>query len=83
MSRLSRDSRTTFVRMSHDFSANVAYFHFNSYDSRAIFVQDECRLVIFSRQIVTRFSHVFSRLSRDCRATFTRHSYECCKNFAL
>ena len=27
------------VRVSHDFPANLAYFHFNSYDSRATFVR--------------------------------------------
>ena len=31
----SHDSRETFGRVSHDFPANVAYFHFHSYDSRA------------------------------------------------
>ena len=55
---LSRDCRTTFVRVSHDFPANVNYFHLNSF---------ECRLVLFSRQIVARFS-------QDCRATVVRHS---------
>ena len=39
VARESRDCRTTFVRVSHDFPANVTYFHFNSYDSRATFVQ--------------------------------------------
>ena len=33
------DSHATFVRVSHDFPANVSYFHFNSYDSRATFVR--------------------------------------------
>ena len=31
--------RATFVRVSHDFPANVTYFHLNSYDSRATFVR--------------------------------------------
>ena len=39
VAKLSQDSRTTFVRVSHDFPANVSYFHFNSYDSRATFVR--------------------------------------------
>ena len=39
VARLSHDSRATFVRVSHDFPANVSYFHFNSYDSRATFVR--------------------------------------------
>ena len=30
-----RDCRATVVRVSHDFLANVAYFHFHSYHSRA------------------------------------------------
>ena len=37
--RLSCDSRATFVRVSHDFPANVTYFHLNSYDSRATFMR--------------------------------------------
>ena len=57
---MSHDSRATFVRVSHHFPANVTYFHLNSYDSRAT-------LVLFSRQIVARFS-------QDCRATVMRHS---------
>ena len=44
-------------------AANVTYFHLNSYDSRATFI----RLVLFSRQIVARFS-------QDCRATVVRLS---------
>ena len=77
---ISRECRATFVRVSHDFPANVTYFHLNSYDSRATFVRVsrdirasvarhsyECRLVLFSRQMVTRFS-------QDCRATVVRHS---------
>ena len=39
VARWSRDCRTTFVRVPHDFPANVAYFYFNSYDSRATFVR--------------------------------------------
>ena len=35
VARLSHDSRETFGRVSHDFPANVAYFHFHYYDSRA------------------------------------------------
>ena len=42
-----------------------------------------CRLVLISRQIVARCSHVFSRLSRDCRTTFIRQLYECREIFAL
>ena len=61
---MSHDNRSTFVRVSHDFPANVTYFHLNSYDSRATY---ECRLILFSRQIVVRFS-------QDCRATVVRHS---------
>ena len=63
--RLSHDSSVIFVRVSHDFLANVTYFHSNSYNSRATFVrvsQYECRLVIFSRQIVARFL-------QDCHTT--------------
>ena len=39
VAQLSHDSRATFVRMSHDFPANVdlAYFYFDLYDSRATF----------------------------------------------
>ena len=72
------------MRVSHDFPANVTYFHLNSYDSRATFVRVsrdihasvarhsyECRLVLFSRQIVARFS-------QDCRATVMRHSHDIC-----
>ena len=69
---ISRDNRETFVRVSHDVSTNVAYFH--SYNSRETFMSVtrhsyECRLVLFSRQIVARCSHVFSRLLRDRPAT--------------
>ena len=32
---IATDSRETFGRVSHDFPANVAYFHFHYYDSRA------------------------------------------------
>ena len=39
VARLSHDSRMTFVRVSHDFPANVAYFHFHSYGSRTTFVR--------------------------------------------
>ena len=56
--------RATVVRVSHDFPANVTYFHLNSYDARHSY---ECCLVLFSRQIVARFS-------QDCRATVLRHS---------
>ena len=35
VARLSHDSRETFGRVYHDFPANVAYFHFHYYDSRA------------------------------------------------
>ena len=61
------------MRVSHDFPANVTYFHLNSYDSRATFVRvsrdirTNVRLGLFSRQIVARFS-------QDCRATVVRHS---------
>ena len=67
--RLSHDSCATFVRVSHDFPANVTYFHLNSYDIRASVTRHsyKCRLVLFSRQIVARFS-------QDCRATVVRHS---------
>ena len=36
---ISRDSRETLVRVSHDFPTNVAYFHFHWYDSRATFAR--------------------------------------------
>ena len=77
------------MRVTPDFPANVAYFQFNSYDSRATIraivarLSYECRFVLFSRQIVARFSHVVSRLSRDRRAKLARHSYECREHFAL
>ena len=70
---ISRDYRATFVRVSHDFPANVTYSLFKfvrqSRDIRASVARHsyECRLVLFSRQIVARFS-------QDCRATFVRHS---------
>ena len=35
VARLSHDSRETFGRVSHYFPANVAYFYFHYYDSRA------------------------------------------------
>ena len=57
ISRLSRDCNLfslKFVRQSRDIRASVAR---HSY---------ECRLVLFSRQIVARFS-------QDCRATVVRH----------
>ena len=70
VTRLSHDSRATFVRVSHDFPANVTYFHLNSYDSRASVARHwyECRLVLFSRQIVGRFS-------QDCHATLAKISH--------
>ena len=57
------------MRVSRDFPANVTYIHLNSYDIRASVARHsyECRLVLFSRQIVARFS-------QDCRATVVRHS---------
>ena len=36
---ISRHCRATFVRVSHDFPRNVAYFHFHSYVSRATLVR--------------------------------------------
>ena len=83
---ISRDCRATFVRVSHDFPTNVALFYYHSYDSRATFVRvshDICRLVLLSRRIVARCSHVFLILSRDCHTILARHSYECRVNFAL
>ena len=67
---ISRDCRAI-VRVSHDFPANVTYFHLNSYDSHATLARYsyECHLVLFSRQIVARFS-------QDCRATVVRHSHD-------
>ena len=50
---------------SHDVPTIVAYFH--SYDSCETFMSVaqhsyKCRLVLFSRQIVARCSHDFSRV---------------------
>ena len=80
--------RATFVKVSHEFPANVAYFPFHSYNSRETFISVarhsyESRLILFSHQIVARCSHVFSRLSRDCNETLAPHSYQCRENFAL
>ena len=76
VARLSFDSRVTFVSLSHDVPTNVALvsvsFVRKSRDIRESVSRHsyECRLVLFSRQIVARSSHVFSRLSRDCRTIF-------------
>ena len=56
VARLSHDSRATFVRVSHDFPANVSIL---------ILIRTTVARHLFSRQIVTSFSHVVSRLSRD------------------
>ena len=50
--------------MSHNFPANVTYFHLNSYDSRTTFMRVSR---LFSRQIVARFS-------QDCCATVVQHT---------
>ena len=80
---------TTFVRVSHDFPANVTYFHLNLYDSPATFMRvsrDICTNVV-RMSLSFIFSpdsrEVFARLSRDRRATLARHLYECHENFAL
>ena len=83
---MSHDSRATFVRVSHDFPKNVAYLHFNLYelgDIRSSVARHsyECRLVLFSRQIVAMVSHVVSRLLRDRRGTLARHSWQRLSNF--
>ena len=74
---ISRDCRTTFVRVSHDFPANVAHFRFHSYDSRESVARHsyESRLVLFSRQIVARCSRFLKTVARplyDTCTTFVR-----------
>ena len=75
---ISRDCRTL-VRVSHDFSANVTYFHLNSHDSHATFVRVshnihtcECRTTFIRMSLSFIFSpdscEVFARLSHHCRA---------------
>ena len=39
LARLSHDSCKTFVRVSHDFPTNEAYFRFHSLNSRATFAR--------------------------------------------
>ena len=76
--RLSRDSRATVARQSRDIHESVSRhsresnlfsckFVRQSRDIRVARHSYECRLVLFSRQIVARFS-------QDCRATVVRHS---------
>ena len=43
---VSHDSRETFVRVSHDVSTNVAYFHLHLKYSGETFVKYECRKVL-------------------------------------
>ena len=79
---ISRDYRETFVRVSHDFPTNVAYFHFHSYDSRATFVRvshDIRTNVAFifspdSREVFACFLKTVARPSYDTRTTFVRVS---------
>ena len=80
---VSRDSCEAFVRVSHYVPANVVYFHLYDICESVARHSYENRLVLFSRQIVARHSHVFSRLLCDRRMTLARHSYECRENFAL
>ena len=82
VARLSHDSRATFVRVSHDFSVapgNLFSFKFvqQSRDIRASVARHsyECRLVLFPRQIVARFS-------QDCLATVVRLSRDICTSVA-
>ena len=75
VARLSYDSRETFVRLSHDVPMNVALVSFSfvrqSRDIRESVSRHsyECRLVLFSRQIVAR---TVARLSYGIRTTIVR-----------
>ena len=68
----------TVARVSQDVLTNVALFSFpflrQSQDIRESVARHsyECRLVLFSRQIVARCSHVFSRLLHDIRTSVTK-----------
>ena len=62
------DSRETFVRVSHNILTNKDWFHFHSNDSCDTFMRVsnntyDCRLVLFSCQIVMSCLYGFSRLS--------------------
>ena len=82
VARLSYDSRETFVRLSPDVPTNVFLVSF-SFIRQSRDIRDsvsrhsyECRLVLFSRQIVAR---TVARLSYGIRATIVRES----RNFRI
>ena len=86
VARLSYDSCETFVRLSHDVPTNVALVSFSfvrqSRDIRESVSRHsyECRLVLFSPQIVAR---TVARLSYGIRTTIVRESRNfCIVNFA-
>ena len=66
------------MRMSHDFPANVAYFHFHSYNSRTTFVMSRMSFsFIFSpdsREVLACFLKTVARQSDDTRTPFIRVS---------
>ena len=89
----SHDIRTSVAKISHCNSPKFRRDRFatlagTSNDSRKTVARNShaseiLALVLFSRQIVARCSHVFLRLSRDRRMTLAQHSNECRENFAL
>ena len=88
VARQSQDICESVSRRSHECSLFSFSFVRQSRDIRESVVRHmyECRLVLFYCQIVTRCSHVFSRLSRERKfcivnspkfsATGSRHSHE-------
>ena len=82
---ISRDSRETFVRVSHDVPTNVAFIFIRTTVAR----HSECcttfvRMSLKSQfYFLARYSRGVRMFAQDCRATVVRHSYECRENFAL